>query len=200
MPLTIEDGQGKGRVAGVNLNNELNVYAVTLSEIDKSVLSGDRYNINTGYVNLNSTTESAMLHIKNNEDDVLVITALIYNLGQSTGGSGSCRVSVYRNPTSGTIVSGADNVSANSNMNFGSNKTLAGNYYKGAQSLTTTGGSFSIGSLVNAGSRAVVGLGAVDLPKGTSLSVTITPPPGNTSMDVNVAASVYLATPKVTGR
>jgi hypothetical protein len=200
MPLTIEDGKGKGRLAGVNLNNQLEVFAITETELDKSVLSGDRYNVNTGYVTLNSTTESALLHIKNNEDDELVVTALIYNLGQSTGGSGSCRVSVYRNPTSGTIVSGGDVVSANANMNFGSNKTLVGDYFKGAQSLTTTGGTFAIGSLVNAGSRAVVALGAVNLPKGTSLSVTITPPAGNTSMDVNVAASAYLATSDVTGR
>ncbi len=195
---TMKDGR-HGTTADVNANHELKTFSITEPLADRAAEVGQRYNINTGHVTLNSAGESAMLYVKNNEDDVLVITALIYNLGASTDGSGSARVDVYRNPTSGTIVSTATQASAVSNMNFGSDNTLTGNFYAGAQSLTQTGGAFSIGSLLNAGSRAVVSLGAVELPKGKSLSVTVTPPVGNTSMLCNIAASCYLKTNKVSG-
>lgn len=199
MSIFIEDGKGSGKSVGVNSNNELTTFSITEPVADRAAEEGDRYNINTGYVTLNSAGASAMLYIKNNEDDDLVITALIYNLGVSTNGSGTAQIDVYRNPTSGTIVSTATDVSANSNQNFGSDKTLTGLFYAGAQSLTQTGGTFSIGSLASAPSRTVVSLGSTILSKGKSLAVEITPPVANTSMKVNVAAACYLKTKAVVG-
>lgn len=198
MSIQIEDGGGSGRKTNVDKNNRIFVNAVTESLLDHSVLYGDRYNINTGNITLNSTTESALLYIKNNETDDLVITSLIYNIGSASSNS-DILVDVYRNTTSGTIVSGATNVTAVSNMNFGSNKTLTVDAYAGAQSLTQTGGTISIKSILKEQSRAVVSLGAIHLPKGSSLAVTVTPPAGNTGVLVNIAASCYLFSSEVSG-
>ena len=199
MPFIIEDGLGSGKKAGVNNVNEQRTFAIVLPIEDRATIEEERYNINTGNVTLNSTGESAMLWVENLGDDPLIITGLVYNLGDSTGGSGTAKVDVYRNPTSGTIVSTSSVVSAAKNMNFGSGKTLNGKFLAGAQSLTQTGGEFAIGSLVPAQSRTVIALGAVVLPKGKTLSVTVTPPAGNTSMLANIAASIYRYTPKVSG-
>jgi len=198
MSIIIEDGGGTGKRAKVDANNRLFVNSIAESLIDHATDYGERYNINTGNVTLNSTTESALLYVKNNEDDDLVITSLVYNIGSATS-TDNILVDVYRNPTSGTIVSGATNVTAVSNMNYGSNKTLLVNAYVGAQSLTQTGGTISVKSIIREKTRAVVSLGAIHLPKGSSLAVTVTPPTGNTGVLVNIAASCFRYTSEVAG-
>jgi len=198
MSLMIEDGAGSGRKTKVDKNNRLRTNATTESLLDHSALYGDRYNINTGNVTLNSTTESALLYIKNNEDKDLVITSIIYNIGSATSTS-DILMDVYRNTTSGTIVSGATDVTAVSNMNYGSNKTLSVTAYAGGQSLTQTGGAISIKSILREKTRAAISLGAVHIPKGSSLAITATPPSGNTGVLVNVGLNCYLYSQEVSG-
>jgi hypothetical protein len=198
MSIQIEDGGGvNGKIKG-DANQRLLVNATTETYADQAAEVGDKYNINTGYVTVTASNECALLHIKNNETDPLVLTALIYSFGSSNG-SGTIQVNVFRNPTSGTIVTNANNVSANSNMNFGSNKTLSITAFAGSSTHTTTGGVLSIASLVNNNSRNVISLGAVVIPKGSSLSVSVKPGDGNTSMNTNIAAAAYLLTDKVNG-
>ena len=130
----LEDGKGSGKKAGIDNVNRLLTRAVTLEEKDLSASTGDKYNINTGDITLTDATITSVLYIKNNEDRDLVITGLIYNLGNSTGGSGDGVIDVYRNPTAGTIVTDAVAVDVgtgvSANQNFGSNKTLTVDAYK----------------------------------------------------------------------
>ena len=194
----IEDGTGSGKWAKVNLNNRLLAQVITESEADHAAEVGDRYNINTGDITLTSANESGVFYIKNNEDDDLIVPSLIFNLGASTGGSGDWLASVYRNPTAGTVVSDASAVSMNANMNFGSNKTLVVDAYKGGEGKTLTDGTLAIESRVSGG-RVIISLGTLAIPKGFSIGVKFTPPTSNTSAIVNCAASCYLKTDDVSG-
>lgn len=188
----ITDGTGTGDTAKVTSDNRLSTIAITEPQIDHAAELGDRYNINTGDITLTTDSESSVLYIKSNEDNDIQITSFIYNLGASTGGTGDWLVEVYRNPTTGAVVSDASDVEMNSNQNFGSSKSLLADVYKGGEGKTLTNGSKSISSRITSSGRVVISLGSLVLTKGTSLGVKITPPTSNTSATVQVAASLYV--------
>ena len=201
----LEDGKGSGKKAGIDNVNRLLTRAVTLEEKDLSASTGDKYNINTGDITLTDATITSVLYIKNNEDRDLVITGLIYNLGNSTGGSGDGVIDVYRNPTAGTIVTDAVAVDVgtgvSANQNFGSNKTLTVDAYKGdtADNNFTDGSVTIYTRLSSAAGRTVIALGAIVLPKGSSIGISYTPPASNTSQTIQIAAACYLRSDDVTG-
>jgi len=196
MSFTIRDGIGSGKEAKVTNNNRLSTTAVTETEADLATNEGTRYNINTGTITLTDANNTTVFYIKNNEDSNLIVTALIYNLGNSTGGSGDLTIDVIRNPTTGDIVTNANDVDILQNQNHSSTRTLAADVYKGATSeALITDGDASISTLSSSGTgRIVVSLGALTVPKGSSLAVNITPQTGNTSQGVQVAAACYVKT------
>lgn len=154
---------------------------------------GNAYNLNTGDVTLTTATASAVAYLKNNESSDLVIDSIITIFGASTGGSGNLPVVIYRNPTGGDIVDNAVTGTTESNRNYGSNNTLAVDFFKGAEGDTITGGSPSITSILqNGGTRVVFSVGTIILPKGSSIGVSYTPATGNTSMIIQCAFQCYL--------
>lgn len=194
MSITIKDGTGSGNVAKVTDEKRLETSAVTETEKDHACILGDTYNINTGDITLTDANETTVLYIKNNESNPLVLTALIYNLGASTGGSGDVKINVLRNPTTGDIVTNASAVEAVSNQNYGSSKSLTADVYKGATAdAVITDGTVSVStrSASNTG-RIVVSLGALIIPQGSSLAVNYTPPASNTSQICQFAAACFV--------
>ena len=134
----IQDGTGTGNMARVS-DNELHTRAVIETEEHDANEDGRAYNINTGIVNLTSGDASSVLYVKNNNDSQdLVIAAIAVGIDHSTGGSSTemCRVTIIRNPTSGTIVDDATDVAIKSNRNYGSSNTLTVDAYKGAEGKT----------------------------------------------------------------
>ena len=49
-------------------------------------------------------------------------------------------MTIIKNPSTGTLISGASAVAINSNINFGSSNTLSSITYKGAEGSTVTDG------------------------------------------------------------
>ena len=190
----IQDGTGKSYAAKVDVNGFLHVDSVSTDRESYNSQKGYSFNINTGLITLtNAATDNAVLYVKNNEDSPLVLTNVFYQTGASTGGSGNIIVSVYRNPTTGTIVSGASAVEINANRNFGSSRTLAIDAFKGATGTTFTNGTKALESiLATATQRIAVSAGAITLPKGSSIGIQIKTPTGNTSMAVEFALACYL--------
>lgn len=195
MPQQILDGTGDGYLVKVTSENRLLTDSVTLSQSSNSSFTGDSYNVNTGVINLTSANKSAVFYMKNNEGEKnMVIDALFYLIGNSTGGSGDMLITVLRNPTAGTIIDGASDMEmAGVNRNFGSAKTITGNFYKGAEGNTFTNGDKVIESIFNqSATRAAINVGAIILTPGSSIGIDITPATSNTSLDVEFAASIYL--------
>lgn len=194
MSITIKDGTGSGNVAKVTNEKRLETASITTTDKDHACELGDTYNINTGDITLTDANETTVLYIKNNESNPLVLTALIYNLGASTGGSGDVKINVLRNPTTGDIVTNATAADAVSNQNYGSSKTLTADVYKGATAdAVITDGTVSVStrSASNTG-RIVVSLGALVIPQGSSLAVNYTPPASNTSQICQFAAACFV--------
>jgi hypothetical protein len=192
----LQDATGQGYGAKVDIDNRLHVDSISTDRESYSSQSGFSFNVNTGLITLtNAATKNAVMYLVNNEDYPLVITNLFYQTGTSTGGSGNIIVDVLRNPTTGTIVSGASAVEININRNFGSSRTLAVTAYKGATGNTFTNGTKALESILPTSvQRVAVSAGAITLPKGSSIGVNITTPTGNTSMAVEFAIACYLET------
>lgn len=134
----IKDGTGAGYLAQVTSDNRLSVRSVSETVIGYETLNGNAYNINTGEISISA--DSALLYFKNNEDEDFYVAFIAVGF---TDGSASDiqKVTVLRNPTAGTIVSGASVADMIVNRNFGSAKTLQNSLiYKGASGNTFTDG------------------------------------------------------------
>jgi len=193
MPDVIKDGAGSGNKARVSATNRLSVNSITESEEFAANELGDAYNINTGTITLTNDTDTPVLYIKNNEDKDLIIQAIILGAKTSTGGSSTdmIEITVVRNPTGGTIISGASDVAINSNRNYGSQNSLDTLAYKGATGNTLTGGEDHILAFANDTNRTFLGINEV-LPKGATFGVRLKPQSGNTSTVVYVAVICHL--------
>lgn len=191
--MIIVDGTGTGNQAKIDTRNRLQVHSVNEPEgLDANRL-GSAYNMNTGELTLTSANESAVLYFKNNESKDYIIEAIVVGLGPSTGGASTDIpiIKVIRNPTAGTIVDDASNVSINSNRNFGSSNTVSADVYKGAEAKTLTDGDDHLFFYQPANGRLFAAINEV-IPKGKSLGVKITPQASNTSMTCYVALIGYL--------
>lgn len=173
----------------VDKSGRAQVFSVSRSSAEQSVEESGAYNINTGLITLTTAGESGILYFKNNESTDFDIDQVVVILGPSTGGSATdtTRVRIYKNPTTGTLISGASAVDINSNRDFGSSDTLASSLaYKGAEGNTITDGSSHVESLVSPGNRVVFNISEV-LRKGNSIAISLEPNDSNTSMKVMCA-------------
>jgi hypothetical protein len=192
----IKDGAGNGYKAKVDSSNRLHVDSITFGRSELEVELGNGYNINTGLVTLTTANKSGVLYYKNNEDIDIVITSIIYTVGNSNS-NGDVLATVIKNPTLGTVISDAIDCEMPAiNRNFGSSKELESDTFKGGEGKTFTNGEKVIESILQSAKREVINVGDVVMPKGTTLGIDITPPTGNTSMDIEVALSVFVDTLK----
>lgn len=192
MPDSIRDGSGRGYLARVDDVGRIFTRTVTETQEQEALEEGDAYNLNTGKITLTNDTNTPILYFKNNEARDYIIIAVALGLGPSTGGSGDIpEVTFIRNPTTGTIISSPTNVDINSNRNYGVNRTLTADVYKGATGDTMTNGIDHIFIYAKADNRSFITIGEV-LPKGTSFGLKLKPQPGNSSMTVYAAIIGYI--------
>ena len=184
MGFEITDGTGRGNSAAVDGTNRVLTRSISEDIFQNAAEESEAYFLGTPLINLTGSSESALYIITNNEDSPLVLGNFFFVAESTTGGSPNMfRVSWYKNPTS---ISGGATVTP-LNQNFGSSKTLNANAQYGAQGSTVTGGSnvatlsFPIGQFNDIPANLI-------LEKGSSFAITVTPPAGNTSMNVQFAS------------
>lgn len=192
MPEQIIDGTGTGHKQKVDSNNRAHTFSVSQTIAEAAAREGDSYNINTGTINLTTANKSCVLYLKNNGNIYLAILTIGFLLGNSSGGTGDLTLSVTKNPTTGTIISGASPVLTNENKNAGSSQTLDVDTYKGAEGTNTTNGVDDwFYTLLAGGARPyVINTGSLVIPKGSSISISVTPQASNTSMDCSIFLSI----------
>jgi len=193
MPDMILDGTGTGKLAKVDNENRLRTYSIVQSSLEHSVDEGNGYFIHTGVITLTDAAETPILYLKSNETRDLIIDSLFIGLGTSTNGTATVQatITVVKNATAGTIVSGATAVDINSNRNFGSNKALSADAYKGATGNTMTDGSDHIIMYQEDFTQIEYNL-TEELTPGSSIGVKLTPPTSNTSLPCYAAIVCHL--------
>jgi hypothetical protein len=192
MGFQILDGTGRNIKAKVSVDNRLYTQSVNRSEREEQSLVGEAYIIGTGFVNLTNSSTSAVLYFKNNGDADLVITRFLVGVKKSAGGTENFVTGIiYKNPTS--MVSGTGNPLAINNVNFGSSNTVDSDSEIGQQGASLAGGSAYLATVAPTESLTSEDASTI-LPKGSSIGVFITPPPGNTSISVSVGINLHKLT------
>jgi hypothetical protein len=194
----IVDGTGSGNRAKVDTHKRLHVDAITFGRSEQEVELGNGYSVNTGTFSLTSANKSACLYLKNDENFDVVLTIMVYIFGNSNA-NGDCTIDVLKNPTTGTLIDGAVAAEmAGVNRNFGSSLSLKATtlVYKGAEGNTFTNGTKVISSIVQTPSRTPIIIGDIVLPKGSSIGFDVTPPTGNTAMDIQLGLGFFVDTLK----
>ena len=191
MGFQILDGTGRNVKAKVD-NNRLYTQSVNRSEREEESLAGEAYIVGTGFVNLTTSGTSAVLYLKNNEDVDLIITRFLVGVKKSAGGTENFVTGIiYKNPTS--MVLGTTNPLAINNVNFGSSNTVDADSEIGQQGALLVGGSAYLATVAPTENLTSEDASTI-LPKGSSIGVFITPPPGNTSIDVSVGINLHKLT------
>lgn len=181
----LEDGRS-GRTAEVNTDNQLEVFSTRRTQLSQALLEGNAFIVTTPAVNLTSAITSGILYISNTDTMNWVINRWFVNVGTSAGGSGDHTFQLIYNVTGGTLVSGGTSFDAK-NVNAGSANTLTGSFIYGAEGSTTTNGDVIVDSIVPAtAARTAIAEDNFVVPPGTNAVVTVTPPTGNTSQNVQV--------------
>lgn len=196
MGFQIQDGTGSKRKARVGNNNRLFVESTTRTEREEEALLGEAYIVGSGFVELTTTGTSAVLYFKNNEDVDLIITRYLVGVKKSSGGTENFVTGIiYKNPTS--MVSGTGNPLIINNVNFGSSNTVNSDSEIGQQGALLAGGSPYFATVAPTENLTAEDAATV-LPKGSSIGVFITPPPGNTSVEVSVGINLHKLTTDLT--
>lgn len=193
MSTTIQDGTGTKLKVKVNSENRLLSQTINESEFDHAVGKGEAYNINTEFLTITGSSEVPLLYIKSNEDRDLVLNA--WFIGTDANSGTATRLSllkIYKNPTSGTIISSGTDITP-VNRNFGSNNSLECIAKKGGDGFTVSGYE-STPVLYQTQGTQQRNFGTVQLvlTKGSSVVVTYQHY-GLTSNDIYTGFQVYLS-------
>ena len=187
---TIIKNGANGNTLVVDNKGRAHTFTIEETQYQEATELGYAFNINTGLINI--TSESALLYFKSNEEDTFVVGSFEVGLQAGTGVAGTKpEVTVIRNPSLGTIVSGASNVAIKQNLNFGSSNTLDSVNYKGASGNTFTNGDACVYIFQNFESRVALDID-YDLTKGSSFGIKINPNLASGSVNVFVAITGYI--------
>lgn len=193
MSTIIQDGTGTKLKVKINSENRMLTQTISESEFDHSVGKGEAYNINTEFVTVTGSSEVPLLYIKSNEDRNLVLNAWFIGTDADTGTA--TRLSlfrVYKNPTSGTIISSGTDITP-VNRNFGSSNELEVIAKKGGDGFTVSGYELTPVLYQTQGTKQRnFGTVQLVLTKGSSVVVTYQQY-GLTSNDIYNGFQVYLS-------
>jgi hypothetical protein len=173
----IEDGTGTGNRASVNENNKLNTFAISEPEIAEiSERTGEAFIITSDFVALTTTGSfSGIVYIKNTNTSKQLFIDKVRVCG--TGSSmGSMQCVFYKNPTTGTLISDAnDGIVVASNL--GSTVTFTGTIYaaSGDAKTVTDGTQFSQFTIHLPGHTIQEYDGALIIPGGSSMAIAVQP-------------------------
>ena len=172
---------GSGVTIGMHVdkNEQAHVFSTTRTINEQATSLGNSYNINSGSIALTSSSDSGVFYFKNDEFPVngessFIIDAIAIGIDNAGTTTKNSTITVVRNPSTGTLISGASAVAMNQNRNFGSPNTLNSTSYayKGVEGSTITNGNDIAIFFQSAGSR---GYYTVDfeLTKGSSIGVKL---------------------------
>lgn len=192
MGTTIQDGTGTKFKVKINSDNRLLSQTISESEFDYSVGKGDAYNINTEFLTITGNTETPLLYIKNNDNKNLVISAWFIGTDADSGTATRLNLMrIYKNPTSGTIISSGTDITP-VNRNFGSSNEFEGIAKKGGNGFTVSGyETTSVLYQTQGTKQRNFGTVQLVLTKGSSLVVTYQQY-GLTQNDIFTGFQVYL--------
>lgn len=190
MSESLKDGTGEGFFARVDAKNRAHNGVISRTESNAAVDDGRLFLFSTLTVTLTNALITPMMYIKNEDDRDLFLDTFLITTGTSTGGTGSYTLSTHAAiDVSSTIVTEAKPMIA-ANAKLSSSNTFNGDSFLGESGDTLVGG-FNVTAFLAAPGEPITFNNQTAFPKGVSGLFAVTPPPGNTSMDVSLILVAY---------
>jgi hypothetical protein len=178
--MILQDGTGKGYQLQITELNRAETDATIKTRIaDISLREGQAYTIASGFISLTTTASySGVLWIKNTDTegrDMFIEHIRVCGTGAGTMSMEALQCIVYRNPTTGTLISGAS-AAYKANNNFGSANEFNGLAYKGADGNTITNGDWFTQFTTHIPGHSVIDFNdSIILPKNSSIGFALKP-------------------------
>ena len=198
MPAII-DGTGKNYSAQVDDKFRLVTFSTEKSLSQRAVEAGQAWTFG-GTVTVTDATQQGFLYVKNGLSVPFHVEKLIISFGVSTGGTTaeSSLVKVWKNPTTGTLVSEATAATIKTNRLFSSAEVLSSSVlvYTGDATATVTDGTL----LSVANFQPALTAGTIQMPvnfilgTNNSFAVTVTANVTNSSLIAYVVAEGFFNT------
>ena len=162
---------------------------VEVSAFQSSTANNGGFLLSTNTINLTSDNPSAVLYFRSNETSDIVIDSIEIRCGPSTGGTSTqVNRTDYVGVSGGTILDQAD--AAPFNLRTSGAVAFDGTAKIGGEGITVSG--IAAGNIFHLTSEPEVLPSGFIVTKGEDLCIELTPPPGNTSMDVVIRVKFYL--------
>jgi len=175
--MIIDDGTGAGYKLKISELNRAETDATVQTRIaDISQRLGQAYTIATGFINLTTTASfSGILWIKNTDNSGRDMFIEHIRVCGESAAMEAVQCVVYRNPTTGTLISGASSAYA-SNNNFGSANQFNGIAYKGADANTITNGDWFTQFTTHVSGHSIIDFNdSIVIPKNSSIGFALKP-------------------------
>ena len=189
MSTTIQDGTGTKQRLRITSDGRAAVDAIIEERaVFNSVEAGNTFIVTSDFIIAPSGSETGLLYVKNTSNQDMLIHHM--KLWSGTTNTTS-EVRVYRNPTTGTLISSASAADTN-NLNFGSANTYNSIAYQGnGADATVTDGSIIGRHYLGVGNQQMVAFmwnGAMALPRGASCAISVTP---QTTLSITAEIEAY---------
>jgi hypothetical protein len=189
MELELRDATGRANGAKIDSTNRLWVRSSALSQQLEAACNGDSFQLGSGVVTITSASESAVLYVKNNEDEDLLLTGINITSKSMTGSTDD--VALAKLYTSNPTGLSSSTSQTPLNNNFGSSKALDADVESGGNAVTVTGGSVTGAFYIPVNTFFNTEIAWV-LPRGTSVAVSFTAGSGTTAWPVTVTLEGHL--------
>lgn len=190
MGFQLQDGTGSSKRVKVTQNNRLLTDSITEERaVFNSIVDGKTFILYTDFITFTGTTsnEYGLIYFKNTSDQLMLVHHVKLWLGTLNE---IVAIRMYDDVTTGTLISSPVNCDI-SNINMGSSQDYQGLAYQGTGGLkTVTNGAIMGRHYLGNGNQQMMAMmwnGAMVLPKGTSMAVTVQP---NNGSVVKIVAEV----------
>lgn len=183
------DEKGNPSEASVK-NGRLLTRSISTDEIEAAVSNGLGFQSYTAVMSFATAVKQMVFFLENNEDDDIFITSATLGTGVSAGGSDNAILieQIGNIGVSDPITSATSALTTN--RNAGSPKVFDGTINKGPAALGGT--EVATNGVLGDFTRSRTFDLTAQLPKGGSIGVAITPPAGNTGMDMTLVVTFHI--------
>lgn len=187
----INGAGGQINQAKVNTEGGLKIRGSVASESEHSVIEGDGFQAFTGIINMTTDVKQSVFYVQNQDTADIMLTSITVGSNISTGGADNSILleSVGNTAVSDAIVTSGTDVQS-FNANGGSARQFTGLIKKGPQTSAVNGVSVN-GVLADFTTGKQFNLTLI-VPKGGSAAIEVTPPAGNTSMNLTIALAFHI--------
>ena len=187
-------GSGNRNINEVVVDSKGRLYSRTVADSsDEHALNeGRRYGIYSKVINLSTANRTAVIYFKNDENIGIEVTDITVSTGQSNAATNEILIEQVGGiaATDDIVANGTQVIPTNSNL--GSANEFSGIVKAGEHADFAIGAAGAVSGVMGVFTTPITFPILVQIPKGAEVGTVITPPVGNTDMDIIITLTFLL--------